>query len=212
MYDAWGRPSLTTDSNYRVRGRSYDAAGRLTQISYGGDPNYTYQSYGYTPGYAKPTSVMNELGYVTEWTLDIYERVVGETGNGGRVYGYNVAGDLLTMTDYLNNQTSWGYDIYGRQTSKRDANNTEILRWSYDANGRVTNRWTVGKGDTRYSYDALGKVTNVVYASSPGVAFAYDSANRLTNMLDGIGGSRYTYDVSGALASEDGPWVNGAAI
>ncbi|MFO1511390.1 MAG: hypothetical protein U1F83_00500 [Verrucomicrobiota bacterium] len=50
---------------------------------------------------------------------------------------------------YGNNQvTTWNYDEYGRATNKVDATSTEIFRYRFDPNGRLTNRWTAAKGNT----------------------------------------------------------------
>jgi YD repeat-containing protein len=122
------------------------------------------------------------------------------------LYAYNAAGDLLGITDGNGNKTSWGYDIYGRVTSKTNANGTEILRYQYDANGRVTNRWSLAKGNTQYRYDSAGNLTNVVYSSSPAISMQYDANNRLTHMVDGVGATSFTYTDFGAILSEDGPW------
>ena len=37
-----------------------------------------------------------------------------------------------------------------------DATSTEIFRYNFDPNGRLTNRWTAAKGNTVYRYDLLG--------------------------------------------------------
>ncbi|HEX5218594.1 MAG TPA: RHS repeat domain-containing protein [Verrucomicrobiae bacterium] len=56
-----------------------------------------------------------------------------------------------------------------------DATSTEIFRYSYDSNGRLTNRWTAAKGNTVYRYDLLGNLTNVDYAVSPDLTTQYDA-------------------------------------
>ena len=62
----------------------------------------------------------------------------------------------------------------------------EILRFQYDAAGRMTNRWTPAKLNTAYRYDGVGNLTHLLYASSPAVTYRYDAQKRLTNMLDGF--------------------------
>jgi RHS repeat-associated protein len=85
---------------------------------------------------------------------------------------------------------------------------TNVLKYIYDLNGRMTNRTSAAKGTTVYKYDAVGNLTNVVYPVSSNLSFAYDGNNRLTNMLDGIGTSAYTYNSAGQLLSEDGPYAS----
>jgi len=65
----------------------------------------------------------------------------------------NAAGDLLSLTDGKNQTTKWNYDEYGRVTNKLDQAGTEILRYKYDPDSRLTNRWSAAKTNTYYAYD-----------------------------------------------------------
>lgn len=123
-------------------------------------------------------------------------------------FTYSGAGDLKTFMDGKNQVTTWNYDEYGRATNKVDATSTEIFRYSFDPNGRLTNRWTAAKGNTVYRYDLLGNLTNVDYAVSPDLTMQYDALNRLTNLVDAVGTNVYTYDAASQLLSEDGPWAS----
>ena len=53
-----------------------------------------------------------------------------------------------------------------------DASSTELFRYQYDANNRLTNRWSNAKNGitTVYAYDALGNMTNIVYPTSPSIS------------------------------------------
>ena len=99
------------------------------------------------------------------------------------------------------------YDAYGRVTNKVDAASTNIFRYGYDPNSRLTNRWTAAKGTTVYRYGPVGNLTNVDYAVSPDITLQYDALNRLTNMVDAVGTTVYGYDAAGLLLNEDGPWA-----
>src|SRR5207249_750260 len=102
-------------------------------------------------------------------------------------FSYNPAGDLVTLTDGNGNPTTWNYDQFGRVTNKIDAASNVILVYKYDANDRLTNRWTPAKTNTFYGFDAAGNMTNVTYAVSPSIGMKYDALNRLTNMIDAVG-------------------------
>ena len=74
---------------------------------------------------------------------------------------------MLTLTDGKSQTTTWTYDIYGRMSNKVDAASNEILRYGYDANGRLTSRLTPAKGTTYFTNDAVGNVTYINYPNSP---------------------------------------------
>src|SRR5437773_11218094 len=132
-------------------------------------------------------------------------RKVLETNANSEIIRYtnNAAGDLLSLTDGKNQTTKWNYDEYGRVTNKLDQAAAEILRYKYDPDSRLTNRWSAAKGDTKYKYDPVGNLTNVDYAVSPDVSFAYDALNRVTNMVDAAGTTKYSYTGTGQLLTED---------
>ena len=126
----------------------------------------------------------------------------------GVEYGYNAAGDLLTLTDGKNQTVTFHADQYGRVTNKVDQVGTEIIRYTYDLDNRMTNRWTASKGNTAYTYDNVGNLTLINYPVSHDVTFGYDAMNRLTSMIDGVGTNVFTYTTTGQLLSEDGPFAS----
>jgi YD repeat-containing protein len=93
-------------------------------------------------------------------------------------------------------------------TNKVNQASAEILRYRYDANDRLTNRWSAAKGTTTYKYDQVGNLTNVVYAVSPGITNRYDALNRVTNRIDAAGSTTNTYHLNGQLFTVDGPWAS----
>ena len=80
--------------------------------------------------------------------------------------------------------------------------------YQYDADNRLTSRWTPAKGTTTYAYDQMANLTNIAYPASSNISLAYDVLDRLTNMVDGIGVTHYSYDTVGQVLSEDGPWAD----
>ena len=81
-----------------------------------------------------------------------------------------------------------------------------ILVYAYDANDRLTNRWSAAKGNTGYAFDDVGNLTGIHYPASSSVSFTYDELNRLTQMVDGIGTTAYSYTAGNQLLTEDGPF------
>jgi len=45
---------------------------------------------------------------------------------------------LLSLTDGKSQTTKWNYDEYGRVTNKLDQTSTEILRYKYDPDKKVS--------------------------------------------------------------------------
>jgi len=202
-FDIEDHPINVIDSNSVTNSYTFDQLGRVVQRT---DGNGITDTLGYSAlGVIVRT---NQLGATNWWAYDAAGRRTAATNANGEItlYTYNSAGDLIKLRDAKGNETSWGYDQYGRVTSKTNANGTEILRYAYDANGRLTNRWTLAKGNTAYGYDSAGNLTNIHYPNSPDVSMQYDANNRVTNMVDAAGTSSFTYTDFGALLSEDGPW------
>jgi YD repeat-containing protein len=87
-----------------------------------------------------------------------------------------------------------------------DATSTTILKYAYDADNRLTNRWSARNINTAYAYDAVGNLTSVTYPTNHALSFVYNSLNWMTSMSDGVGTTTFTYTPAGQLASESGPW------
>jgi len=203
VFDVEDVPVSRTDANGVNTAMSYDDVGRLTSTTnaLAGIVRYGYSARGLT-------AVTNELSRITLLDYDAFGRKTAETNANLEVVRstYNGAGDLLNLNDGRAKNTWWGYDGYGQVTSKTNHNSVQILRYQYDANGQLTNRWSKAKLATTYRYDAAGNLTNAVYVTSPSITLAYDKNNRLKSMVDATGTSTYTYTDFGALLSEDGPW------
>jgi RHS repeat-associated protein len=205
VYDIDDHPLYVTDANGVTITNTYDDLHRLSTRTYpdGGVERFGYSARGLV-------AYTNQLDFVTRFVYDEASRKIAETNANNEVllYTNNAAGDLLSLTDGKNQTTRWGYDEYGRVTNKLDQLSTEILRYAYDPNSRLTNRWSAAKGNTKYSYDAAGNLTLVDYPVSPNVTFQYDPLNRVTNMVDAVGTTKYAYAIGGQLWTEDGPWSN----
>jgi RHS repeat-associated protein len=205
-YDVLDRATNTVDANGVSLSTSYDNLNRVATRTYpdGGDELFGYSAFGLI-------AYTNQLANVTYYAYDAARRKIAETNALAQItqYGYSPASDLISLTDAKSNVTRWGYDVYGRVTNKVDATTTTILTYQYDADNRLTNRWSLAKSNTVYAYDAVGNLTNVTYYhTNHALSFSYDAMNRMTSMSDGIGTTTFTYTPAGQLASETGPWAS----
>jgi RHS repeat-associated protein len=202
-YDIDDRVTDAGDKNGVIKSMTYDNLMRMLTRIYpdGGEERFGYSAFGLI-------AYTNQLTNITDYAYDAERRRIAETNALTNVtqYGYNPAGDLISLTDAKNNITQWGYDLYGRVTNKVDATTTTILKYQYDADDRLTNRWSIAMNNTMYAYDNVGNLTSVTYPSSHALSFSYDNINELTSMSDGIGTTAFTYTPAGQLASESGPW------
>jgi len=204
-YDRKDLPTSVTDANGATFTQGYDWLGRVLARTNAFDSGKEF--FGYSP--LGLTAYTNQLGSnVVNYAFDAAGRKTNEVwvGLGTNSFTYSPAGDLLTLTDGKSQKTAWGYDAYGQVTSKTNQANSKILTYAYDANGRLTNRWSWAKGTTRYTYDSAGNLTFVNYPVSPDITLGYDALNRVTNMVDAVGTTRYTYAAAGDLLTEDNPW------
>lgn len=205
ILDIEDRATNTVDANAVNIGTTFDDAGRVVTRTF---PDTGVEKFGYSA--LGLVAYTNQLSNVTRYFYDPALRKTKETNANNEVtqFSYSAAGDLLTLTDRNNNVTTWHYDQYGRATNKVDAASNIIFVYKYDANDRLTNRWTPAKTNTFYKYDSAGNLTNIAYPVSSSISMSYDALNRVQTMVDGIGTTSYAFTSGGQLQSEDGPWAS----
>jgi RHS repeat-associated protein len=205
VFDSWDRPIQFTDALGVSTTNTFDRLYRTLKqtAADGSSAGYLWSTNGLQ-------AYTNQLGAVTWFTNDVAGRrtAVLNANNEVTRYLYDSASNLTNLVDGKSQTNRWQYDVFGRVTNKVDATGTTVFRFQYDANDRLTNRWTPAKGNTAYSYNALGSITNINYASSTDIAYQYDALERLTNMVDAVGTSAFTYTATGQLLTENGPWAD----
>jgi RHS repeat-associated protein len=208
-YDIDDRITNLVNPNNVSLGIAYDSLWRPLSVTY---PDTGVEHWGYTSNVFDITSYTNQIGNIVTCAYDAMGRQTNEvfTGVTTNSVTYDGASDLLTLTDGKHQTTTWNYDQYGNVTNKVDAAGNTAFAYKYDADNRLTNRWTPAKTNTAYSYDSAGNLIHVTYPVSPAISLSYDALNRLTNMVDSVGTTHYTYDQVGQLMSEGGLWPNDA--
>lgn len=203
VYDAVDRPIWVTDANNVTFTNQYDLLNRVvgrTWLADGLGEGYLYATNGLV-------AYTNRNQRVTWYSRDVAGRLLAVTNANNEVvqFAYNSLNQTTNLLDGRTNSTSWFYNEYGWLTNKLDALGGNASRYAYDANGRVTNRWTPQFGNTSYAYDAVGNLTNVGYPASV-ISYFYDAAERLKGMADATGVTSFSYTAASQLQTENGPW------
>jgi RHS repeat-associated protein len=204
-YDVMDRSVYVTDANGVMITNTYDYLNRLLTRGYpdGGVEKFGYSARGLI-------AYTNQIGMTNFFGYDAAGRKTAETNANAQIIFYtnNAAGDLLSLTDGKGQTTQWNYDQFGRATNKLDQTGTVILKYGYDGDDRLLNRWSAAKGTTYYTNDPLGNLVYIKYPASTNVTLQYDALNRLTNMVDAAGTTRYSYTAGNQLLTEDGPFAS----
>ncbi len=167
------------------------------------------------------TTTTDATGRTTKSYHDAYGRVrkVGEVfGNIFPVtvftsYGYNLAGDLLTVVDSSGNTTSITYDNLGRKTQMVDPD-MGTWTYTYDNANRLVTQIDAKNQKVSYTYsDPLGRMTTKDIYNASGtkiksVTYVYDVSDdpnytvlkgQLYKMTDSEGWQKNSYDVRGRV-------------
>jgi RHS repeat-associated protein len=93
---------------------------------------------------------------------------------------YDLAGNVVRITDALGNSTTQEYDALNRRTVVTDARD----------------------GVTRMRYDAAGNVVEIIDAEDESTTFAYDGMNRQVSQTDPLGNTtENVYDARGQIVA-----------
>ena len=155
----------------------YDPVGRVTRTT---NPDGTYTQTIYRKW---RTAFIDANDHKRLEEKDAYGRLIsveeytGASGNynlyATTSYGYNVLGNLVTVTDALSNQTTMVYDSLGRKTSMTDPD-MGTWTYTYDLNGNLKTQTDAKVQAIQFSYDVLNRVTLKDYPTGVDVSYAYD--------------------------------------
>ena len=177
--------------------------------------------YGYDAA-GNQVAVTNALGMVTVREYDGLGRLLAETVNYTTTvgtdpnsynlrstYGYDVAGNQVTVTSALGVRTVTRYDVLGRpyrviqnfQDGLYDPNHPDqdvFTDYRYDLAGRHTEVVLLGQYTTTTVYDVLGRVREVVDPLGHTTSQTYDALGRTLSSSDANGNATaYGYDALG---------------
>jgi RHS repeat-associated protein/uncharacterized repeat protein (TIGR01451 family) len=229
QYDEAGNQTQVTDQRNHTTYYQYDELNRLAMVT---DPLSGTTTYGYDP-VGNRVSVTDAKSNTTRSEYDDLNRLVKTIENyrSGQpkdshtnvetVYGYDVVGNRISVTDPRNHTTQYEYDelnrvitvtnplsgetVYeydeaGNRITVTDAEG-QVTDYEYDELDRLTSalQWLNGSPvSTAYAYDAVGNRISLTDANSHVTWYDYDNLNRLTSVTDPlIHTISYSYDALG---------------
>ncbi|MCX6876240.1 MAG: putative Ig domain-containing protein [Verrucomicrobia bacterium] len=200
-YNATGTVRTWTNRRGHAVGFLYDSAGRVTRTSTadGTQVSFTYNARGKLDHAVDPHGT-------TAMEYDGNGRLNKITYPGGRwlQFGYDTDGRRTSSLDQLGHRLDYCYDTAGRLWYMRDETAATIVRYEYDAAGRMKQK-TLGNGVyTTYEYDAAGQLLHLVNLQADATVlsrfdYTYDSRGRRTAMDTHYGTWTYGYDDLGQL-------------
>ncbi|MBX4200816.1 hypothetical protein KW786_01675, partial [Candidatus Parcubacteria bacterium] len=155
-------------------------------------------------------------------TKDIYQDVYGnivqvDEHNAGNIYStfyqYDYLGNVIKITDVLQNIRNFTYDNLGRRLTAQDLHapaDTTFGTWSYvyDYAGNVIQTTDPKNQITSYTYDSLNRQITEDYTGATGieVTYSYDSGIDGIGKLSSVANSSitrsYVYNLLGLIRQE----------
>src|SRR6202171_6429893 len=198
---------------------TYNALGLLATVNH---PDGSSAGYTYGPdGSIATARDENHTTPNTTYGYDPAGRLMSGTqtlapASGGQIvthYGYDIQGNLTSVTDPNGNVTTYVYDDFGRMLSQSSAV-TGTTVYSYDLAGNLVSTTDANGATTVRTYDSLNRVLTANSTRSgvdeEDVGYTYDTAaeggfgvGRLSQMAAPAMLTVYTYDRRGLLTSTD---------
>ena len=229
-----------TDTYGRTVALGYDPAGRLASVK---DPLGRVTTFGYAGAGKQLMSITDPLGKTKAFAYDHLDQIIRKTDRDGRVFVYDyVFRRPVAIKDgaggayfKLSNTSNWAYDrtvprgnpvVYTPSTTTKTDGRGQTWKYSYDANGKITDvtapdgtkkRYIYDAGTllmgtqtdangnaTKSSFDAMGNPIKKVDALGNVTLMTYEPVfNMMTSMTDSNGRiTRYAYDARGNRVSE----------
>ncbi|WP_242034769.1 Ig-like domain-containing protein [Microcystis flos-aquae] len=199
-YDALDRLTGFIDELGRKTIYIYDALGREIEVIY---PDSTPDNLTDNPRTKKEydkagrkIAEIDELGNRTEFNYDQADRLLTVTNALNQItsYNYDADGRQIAMTDALGRITEYDYDELDRLLTTTYANNA-VMTTTYDPLGRVIAETDLAGNTSNYEYDALGRLTAVIDALNQRTEYKYDLVGNLIEQKDANGNiTKFEYD------------------
>lgn len=209
-----GEGNLTDYANRRgdMIDFDYDPRGRLLSESdsSSGATSYVYEASG------RLTDATDDDG-TTHIEYDAADRIVQIDYPTGRslFYTYTEAGLRSSVSDNGDYFVRYEFDAAGRLSGLFDADNAQIVGYTYDSGGNLVREENGNGTVTTYEYDAAGRLTEIENLApdtsvNSRTAYSYDVAGQRVAMDTLDGSWTYGYDAIGQLTSASFASANGA--
>jgi RHS repeat-associated protein len=170
---------------------SWTPAARLKSVT---DPEGHAVSYGHDAD-GNLVSRTSALGIVSRYEYDALDRrtaairnydpakAADQQTNVKTAYGYDLAGNLISLTDPLGHQAKFVYDAAHRRVEASDFEEG-TTRYAYD---KVDNLLSVTDAEgnaTQHAYDALNRRTSTANAENETTGYAYDLMGNRVQLIE----------------------------
>jgi YD repeat-containing protein len=184
---------------------TYNSAGLPLNMSYadGSSRSFTYSADN------KLLTATNAEG-TTRFEYDDKDNLVKVTYPNSLYleYGYDSAGRPVSATDHNGRTSRYSYNAAGLLYQLLDESGSELVRYTYDGVGRVSEKRFSTGARTTYERDGGGRVTRQTTYSPQGSVLAgfdvtYDRNGLPATYTTGQGEFVYTHDIAGNLQQVD---------
>jgi len=212
-HNGLGLPGRVVGQNGDVTDYAYYPGGRLKSVTtYPNGTTASTTTLTYSAGLLATSTAPD--GTATTYTYDTARRLTNLSrpeinGTAERKYFYDAASNVIREEIYrgatLRYRVYTDYDELGRVIARR-GNNSENVRYTYDANSNVkTITDSLGRVTT-LAYDALNRVATSKDPKNGLTQFQYDKGDRITSITDPRSlATTYTFDGFGQLWKEISP-------
>ena len=223
-FDSNHRPVVATHSGggsiHSVVQTSYDALGRTDCVAQRMNPAawLSLPASACTPqtaGTYGPDRIGRTIRNAAGETIEVQTAVGTALQAAEQTATYTSNGRPLTLTDGMNNRTSYSYDGHDRlrhtylpvtAQGSNASNAADYEELGYDAAGNVVTRRNRAGETASYTFDALNRtVLKDLPGAEPDISYAYDLLGRLTSASRTGHALTFTYDALGRQLSQTGP-------
>jgi RHS repeat-associated protein len=196
------------DANQQTSSYVYDAAGNLLSATdaAGDKATYTYDTLGRTSTMVTPRG--NAAGadpaqFTVRYGYDAAGNRLSVTDplTHGTTYTYDYDGNLSTITDATSKTTQYTYNAANELTQITRADSS-VISSSYDENGNLATQTDAAQHATSYSYDAFDHRTSVTDPLARTTQYASDPVGNLRSVTDPLSRTTtYAYNADNELTS-----------